>query len=130
MQFNEEKFEMLRHSPNQNIKEETKLHTERWKHINPQPHVKCLRVHLSDDCSFQHHITGTVKNGKGMAGWVLRTFISRKPQVMLTLWKALLQPTLDYCTHLGSPHNKGDIQQLETVQSSFTEVDCDNLYFL
>ena len=82
--------------------------------------MKCLGVHFSDDCSFQHHIRETVKKAKGMAGWVLRTFTSRKPQVMLTLWKALLQPTLDYCTYLGSPHNKGDIQQLETAQRSFT----------
>ena len=93
--------------------------TERH-YIIPQPYVKCLGVHLSNDCSFQHHIMETVKKTKGMTGWVLRTFTSREPQVMLTLWKALLQPTLDYCSQLWSSHMKGDIQQLETVQRSFT----------
>ncbi|XP_076066688.1 uncharacterized protein LOC143040028 [Oratosquilla oratoria] len=55
-----------------------------------------------------------------MASWVLRTFSSREPQVMLTLWRALVQPTLDYCSQLWSPHEKGEIQRLEAVQRSFT----------
>ena len=59
---------MLKHGPNYNIKEEIRLYTEGGKDITQQPHVKCLGIHLSDDCSFQHHITETVKKAKGMAG--------------------------------------------------------------
>ena len=40
---------------------------------------------------------------------------------MLTLWKALVQPILDYCSQLWSPHKKSDIQRLEAVQRSFTK---------
>ncbi|KAK3858814.1 hypothetical protein Pcinc_035023 [Petrolisthes cinctipes] len=39
---------------------------------------------------------------------------------MLTLWKTLIQPLLDYCSQLWSPHKRGDIQHLELVQRSFT----------
>ncbi|KAK3892031.1 hypothetical protein Pcinc_004002 [Petrolisthes cinctipes] len=39
---------------------------------------------------------------------------------MLTLWKTLIQPLLDYCSQLWSLHKSGDIQQLEMVQRSFT----------
>ena len=83
-------------------------------------HAKCLGVHLSESCSFHHHISETLRKAKGMAGWVLRTFSTRDSETMLTLWKTLIQPLLDYCSQLWSPHMKGEIQQLETIQRSFT----------
>ncbi|KAG0713115.1 RNA-directed DNA polymerase from mobile element jockey [Chionoecetes opilio] len=121
MTFNEEKFEMLRCGPDCNIKTTTTLHTKGGSHITPTPHVKCLGVYLSADGSFSHHITETVRKARGMAGWVMKTFASREPEVMLTLWKALVQPLLDYCSQLWSPHKKADIQRLEAVQRSFTK---------
>ena len=121
MQFNGEKFELLRYGPNTNLKGTTSLHTENGQVINPEPHVKCLGVHLSDDACFHYHITEAVNKAKRMAGWVLRTFASREREVMLTLWKALVQPALDYCSQLWSPHKKGEIQKLESVQRSFTK---------
>ena len=39
---------------------------------------------------------------------------------MLTLWKSLVLPILDYCSQLWSPSNKGLIQQIESIQQSFT----------
>ena len=120
MTFNEEKFEMLRHGQAQDIKDTTKLYTEGGKEIKVKPHVKCLGVELSEDCSFHHHITETAKKARGMAGWVLRTFATRDHQTMLTLWKSLIQPILDYCSQLWSPHKRCDLQLLEGVQRSFT----------
>ncbi|KAG0710230.1 RNA-directed DNA polymerase from mobile element jockey [Chionoecetes opilio] len=120
MSFNEEKLEMLRHGQKHNIKEATKLYTEGGQEISAQPHVKYLGVHISEDCSFHHHIAETVRKAKGMAGWVLRTFTTRETLTMLTLWKTLIQPLLDYCCQLWSPHKRGDIQLLEVVQRSFT----------
>ena len=38
---------------------------------------------------------------------------------MITWWKALVQPVLDYCTYVWSPNQPGDIQQLEAVQRAF-----------
>ena len=120
MQFNESKFEMLRHGRRQDLKRETTLQTGGGQEISALQHTKCLGVHLSEDCSFHHHISETIRKAKGMAGWVLRTFSTRDPKTMLTLWKTLIQPLLDYCSQLWSPHMKGEVQQLETVQRSFT----------
>ena len=39
---------------------------------------------------------------------------------MLTTWKSLVLPILDYCSQLWSPQNKGDIQMIEDIQKSFT----------
>ncbi|XP_076067684.1 uncharacterized protein LOC143040475 [Oratosquilla oratoria] len=119
--FNEEKFEVLRYCTNQGIKDNTELHTERGMKITPKAHVKCLGIHLGDDATFQHHITQTVKRARGLASWVLRTFSSREVQVMFTFWKAPIQPILDYCSQLWSPHKRGDTQKLEAVQRNYTK---------
>ena len=39
---------------------------------------------------------------------------------MLTLWKSLVIPHLDYCSQLWSPQEQGLIQSIENVQKSFT----------
>ena len=119
MQFNENKFEMLRHGQKQELKD-IKIYTEARHEISAERNVKCLGVYLSEDCSFHHHIAEIVRRAKGMAGWVLRTFATREPLPMLTLWKALIQPLTDYCSQLWSPHTRSEIQQLEGVQRSFT----------
>ncbi|XP_076053580.1 uncharacterized protein LOC143032597 [Oratosquilla oratoria] len=109
----------MRYGTNQGIKDNTELHTERGIKITPKTHVKCLGIHLSDDTTFQHHITQSVKRARGMASWVLMTFSSREVQVMLTLWKAFIQPILDHCSQLWSPHKRGDIQKFEAVQRNY-----------
>ena len=39
---------------------------------------------------------------------------------MLTLWKSMVLPILDYCSQLWSPTKVGEIQQIEQVQKKFT----------
>ena len=53
-------------------------------------------------------------------GWILRTFKSRETDVMLTLWRSLVIPHLDYCSQLWNPQEKGMIQVIENIQRSFT----------
>ena len=55
-----------------------------------------------------------------MCSWILRTFKTRTPELMLTTWKSLVQPILDYCSQLWSPSKKGLIQEIEDIQRSFT----------
>ena len=85
MQFNEEKFKLLRHGHNQEIKERAKLYSEGGVEITATSHVICLGVQFSEDCSFQYHISEAVKKAKMMAGWILRTFSSREQETLLTL---------------------------------------------
>ena len=40
---------------------------------------------------------------------------------MLTLWKALVIPRIDYCSQLWNPHKVGLIKQLEEIQKSFVK---------
>ena len=110
---------MLRYGWNSEIKSATKIYTGSRDEIPPQPHIRCLGVYLSEDCTFQHHIATTANKARAMTEWILRTFATRDPDTMLTLWRALVQPILDYCSQLWSPHKK-EVQQLEKVQRSFT----------
>ena len=74
---------------------------------------------MSTDSKFTSHIESIVNNGRSMSSWILRTFKSREKVTMLTLWKALIIPRVEYCSVLWSPTNTGDIQALETLQWSF-----------
>ena len=74
---------------------------------------------MSNDGTFKEHIKHTITTAKDLCSWILRTFNTRDPLPLLTLWKSLVQCKLDYCCQLWSPTEKGDIQDLEMVQRTF-----------
>ena len=119
MALNEEKFELLRYGNNQQIIAETRYQCNQQV-IKSKEHVKDLGVHMSSDASFSHHITMITETARRMCGWVLRTFRTREEKCMLTLWKTLVLPHLEYCCQLWSPHKVQDIIALEAPQRTFT----------
>ena len=50
----------------------------------------------------------------------MRVFETRDVVSMVTLFKALVLPHLEYCSQLWSPSSVGEIRKLEAVQRSFT----------
>ena len=52
-------------------------------------------------------------------GWILRTFRTRDRLLLVTLWKSLVAPILDYCCQLWCPSSQGLIQSLENVQKNY-----------
>ncbi|XP_076061257.1 uncharacterized protein LOC143037036 [Oratosquilla oratoria] len=119
MQFNEDKSEILRCGPDSHPRTSTALHVRGSTTISPSPVVKCLGIQLNEDATYKLHIYATSNKAKQMAGWALRTFKSRDQEVMLTLWKAQIQPTLDYCNELWSPHKKTEVQRYFTRQITY-----------
>ena len=75
---------------------------------------------MSADGSFKQHIQNICNSANHMCSWILRTFQSRSPELMLTLWKSLVLPILDYCSQLWSPSKIGQIKQIENVQKMFS----------
>ena len=47
-------------------------------------------------------------------------FRTRDSTTLLTLWKALILPIIDYCSQLWAPHKQDHIMQLEALQRTFT----------
>ena len=74
---------------------------------------------MSNDCKFKQHITDVVVNARKKSSWILRTFKTRAVIPMLTLWKSLVLPKLEYCSQLWNPWLKSEIQSLEMVQWSY-----------
>ncbi|KAK3888847.1 hypothetical protein Pcinc_007113 [Petrolisthes cinctipes] len=118
MKMNGDKFEVMRYGPLLDIKEHTKYQAHQ-QNITPKEYVRDLGVTMSADGTFSHHIHLITTTGRKLTGWILRTFQTRERSCMLTLWKALVLPRLEYCCQLWSPHKTGDIMRLETLQRTF-----------
>ena len=62
-----------------------------------------------------------VKNVQTCPGWILRTFTTRDSITMITLFKSIVLPRIDYGSKLWSPHLVKHIDKLENSQRSFTK---------
>ena len=118
--FNNKKFEALRFGTDSTLKLSTSYTAPDGSLISEKTHLRDLGVTMSADGTFKQHITNTCQSARNMCSWILRTFQSRSPELMLTLWKSLVIPILDYCSQLWSPSKVGEIQQIEEIQKAFT----------
>ena len=118
--FNHKKFEALRQGSDETLKASTSYTAPDGSIITEKTHLRDLGVTMSADGTFRQHINNICQSARNMCSWILRTFESRTPELMLTLWKALVMPILDYCSQLWSPSRVGEIQQIEDIQKSFT----------
>ena len=119
MKFNTDKFEFVRYKQANDIAASPVYVTCDGKSIAEKSSVRDLGVTMSNDGRFSDHINKVRETACKVTSWILRTFRSREKHLMLTLWKSLVQPHLDYCCQLWSPKLLGDIAILEQVQKSF-----------
>ena len=77
-------------------------------------------VFMFNSCLFQEHIEHVTRRAKRLCGWILRSFRTREGELMLTLFRAMVLPMVEYCCQLWSPVNRGLIQKVESVQRGFT----------
>ena len=52
---------------------------------------------------------------------ILRTFMSRNATHLLSLFKALVIPIIDYCSIVWNPHLKKEIKAIEKIQRNYTK---------
>ena len=101
--------------------------------INSQQHIKDLGVTMSSDCSFNEHIICDIdlkiKQCRQLTGWILRTFKARDKSTMLTLFKSLVLPRLEYGCQLWCPATVNQIRAMKSIQRKFTK-HIDGLYSL
>ena len=97
MTFNSSKFEWVRYEgsgPGQAFKYQSPDHLD----IELKDNLRDLGVRLSSDLTFHLHIEKVVTTASQMVGWGMRTFRSRNSYLLLTMFKSLVQPHLDYCS--------------------------------
>ena len=126
MVFNAKKFEALRYGYDDVLKVTTSYTSPDGSIIPDKDHLKDLGVTMSANGSFRQHISEMCQAARNMCSWILRTFQSRSKELMLTLWKSLVLPILDYCSQLWCPVKTGLIQEIEDIQRFFTrKIRCD-----
>ena len=120
MKFNSHKFQSLRYRPQV---EDTRLPAYiayDGTEIEECKTVKDLGVLMSNDLSFSAQVNEVVTAARSQVAWILRTFPSRNTELMMTLFRALVLPRLEYCSLLWSPRKIGEVEALEGVQRTFT----------
>ena len=85
--------------------------------------IKDLGVWVTNDLTWNFQIDMVISDSRKQIAWILRTFTSRDPNTMRSLWISLIRPILDYCSPLWSPMptNYGNIDRLEGVLRTFTK---------
>ena len=122
MRFNSSKFQLMRLGPNCTLKNSTTLFTEDMvSPLVPIDKVKDLGIIVDSGANFKLQRLEATSKALKKALWVLRTFDTRSPGVMVTLWKSLVQPQFDYCSQIWSPVDlPGPLQSMEQPLRAFT----------
>ena len=119
MAFNNDKFVSLHYSPRQ-ATSRNKYYTSNNLEIEEKREVKDLGILMNTDLTFRNQIQKSVMKARSKMGWATRTFKSRTRETMMTLYKSLILPHIEYCSVLISPFKLTEIALLESVQRSFT----------
>jgi hypothetical protein len=120
MEFNEQKFEVLRYGKIDTLISNTSYQTASGVKIETKKNVKDLGVWMQNDASFDEQIARAESSGRRWCSWVLRTFETRQRDIMLTLWKQLILPRIEYCSPLWAPYKRKDLEKIEGIQRTFT----------
>ena len=128
MSLHQAKFEVMNYTLNHTSSlrempfsaENYSYHLSDGRAIIPSHTVRDLGVLLSSNGSWSAQISRVISEARRIAGWTLSAFRSRTRGTMVTLYKSLVRPHLDYCCTLWSPTKIGDISRLEDVQRAFT----------
>lgn len=119
MLFNGKKFELLRYGCVNDSNAQV-YYAPDGTPIKQVDTVKDLGVMMSSRGNFDCEIEHISSKGRNQAGWVMRAFQTREMRPMMTLYKAMVLPHLEYCCQLWSPQSLGNIRKLEAVQRSYT----------
>ena len=88
--------------------------------LAPSDQVQDLGINMSSKLDFSSHINLIVDKACSKAAWALSVFQCRSVDTMMTLFKSLVRPLLEYCCPLWNPSKILDIQSLENIQRTFT----------
>ena len=120
MVFNGTKFQVIRYGHNEDIKDGTSYFTDDTNDIIERfETLRDLGVILSDNATFDKHVEHVAKKVRQKTGLVLRTFCSRRQDLMKTLFKSLIAPHVNYCSQLWMPSKTTQIQIIEKLQKDF-----------
>ena len=80
-----------------------------------------LGITIDTRLNFNQHISLTTQKAHTRANLILRSFISRSPQILMQAFVTYVRPLLEYCIPVYNPHTSKNIIKLESVQRNFTK---------
>jgi hypothetical protein len=92
--------------------EDEPLHTDQLngaKVAKTQIEKDIIIVLIDQRLSFEDHMHAKINKANSILGVTLRTMEYKDASSLLTLYKALVQPQLEYCNQVWSPHMVKDI---------------------
>ena len=90
--------------------------------LNDSCEEKDLGVFFSNNFKPNLNCDKASKSANRIIGMIKRNITSRSAEGMMTLYKTLVRPVLDYCIPVWRPYTKKDIAKLEKVQKRFTKM--------
>ena len=118
MKFNGSKFELILYGE---LNIDAPLFTQpNGLDIQQVETVRDLGVLMDKKLTFKPEISSVCLKSKRQAGWIMRVFKTRAERPMLTLFKALVRPHLEYACQLWSPLKLGQVGRLEGIQRTYT----------
>ena len=83
---------------------------------------KDLEVTFSPDMKVSEQCGIAASKGSQILGLIRRTITYKEKQLIVTLYKAIVRPHLEYCFQAWRPYCKKDIDKLEIIQRRATKM--------
>ena len=83
---------------------------------------KDLGVIITNDLLSTRQCMEAEKKAQKLLGYIKRQFSSRNKETILTLYKALVRPHLEYAVQFWAPSLRKDVERLESVQARATKL--------
>ena len=83
---------------------------------------KDLGIYICDDLKVSRQCLEAEKKAMKVLGFIKRTFTHKSENIVITLYKALVRPHLEYAVQFWSPYLTKDIEKLERVQARATKM--------
>ena len=118
MTFNTKKCKII-HIGNKNINYDYTMYGETLSVVSSE---KDLGVIVDNHFKGSEQCTGAVKRANSLLGLIARTFDFKNEKIIITLYRSLVRPHLEYCSPVWSPHLRKYIDKLERVQRRATKM--------